>query len=66
VGHTLKNPELAQVLRKIAAQGSKGLLEGDVAQAIVDKVQKPPGQPRPAEPGRPGRLPAQKARADLP
>jgi gamma-glutamyltranspeptidase/glutathione hydrolase len=45
VGHTLKNPELAQVLRKIAAQGSKGLLEGDVAQAIVDKVQKHPVTP---------------------
>ncbi|MGE0331029.1 MAG: gamma-glutamyltransferase [Ramlibacter sp.] len=45
VGHTLKNPELAQVLRKIAAQGSKGLLEGDVAQAIVDKVQKHPANP---------------------
>ena len=45
VGHTLKNPELAQVLRKISTQGSKGLLEGDVAQAIVDKVQKHPGNP---------------------
>ncbi len=45
VGHTLKNPELAQVLRKIASQGSKGLLEGDVAQAIVDKVQKHAGNP---------------------
>ncbi len=45
VGHTLKNPELAQVLRKISAQGSKGLLEGDVAQAIVDKVQKHVGNP---------------------
>ncbi|MBP6404767.1 MAG: gamma-glutamyltransferase [Ramlibacter sp.] len=45
VGHTLKNPELAQVLRKIAVQGSRGLLEGDVAQAIVDKVQKHPANP---------------------
>ncbi|MBK8073580.1 MAG: gamma-glutamyltransferase family protein [Ramlibacter sp.] len=45
VGHVLKNPELAAVLRKIAAQGSKGLLEGDVAQAIVDKVQKHPDNP---------------------
>ncbi len=45
VGHMLKNPELAAVLRKIAAQGSKGLLEGDVAQAIVDKVQKHAGNP---------------------
>ncbi len=45
VGHVLKNPELAAVLRKIAAQGSKGMLEGDVAQAIVDKVQKHPSNP---------------------
>ncbi|MBX3586946.1 MAG: gamma-glutamyltransferase family protein [Ramlibacter sp.] len=39
VGHTLKNPEFAAVLRQIAAEGSKGLLEGPVAQAIVAKVQ---------------------------
>jgi gamma-glutamyltranspeptidase/glutathione hydrolase len=45
VGHVLKNPELAAVLRKIAAQGAKGLLEGDVAQAIVDKVRKHPDNP---------------------
>lgn len=38
VGHVLKNPELAQVLRNIAAHGSKALLEGPVAQSIVDKV----------------------------
>ncbi|MBX3654709.1 MAG: gamma-glutamyltransferase family protein [Ramlibacter sp.] len=38
VGHTLKNPEFAAVLHKIAAEGSRGLLEGPVAQAIVDKV----------------------------
>ncbi len=40
VGETLRNPELAGVLRQIAANGSKALLEGNVAQAIVDKVQK--------------------------
>ena len=44
-GETLRNPELAQVLRKIASNGSKALLEGDVAQAIVDKVQKHPTNP---------------------
>ncbi|MDP2367457.1 MAG: gamma-glutamyltransferase family protein [Rhodoferax sp.] len=38
VGHRLRNPELAHVLRLIAAQGSKGLLEGEVAHAIVRKV----------------------------
>ena len=45
VGHVLKNPELAQVLKGIAARGSAALLEGPVAQAIVDKVQKHPGNP---------------------
>ncbi len=38
VGHTLKNPELAAVLRAIARDGSKALLEGEVAGAIVAKV----------------------------
>ena len=38
IGHVLKNPELARVLRNIAVHGSKALLEGPVAQSIVDKV----------------------------
>ena len=45
VGHVLKNPELAAVLKAIAANGSKALLEGEVAQAIVNKVQKHPTNP---------------------
>ena len=45
VGHVLRNPALADVLRKIANGGSKALLEGDIAQAIVDKVQKHPTNP---------------------
>ena len=45
VGHVLKNPELASVLKGIAANGSRALLEGDVAQAIVDKVRKHPTNP---------------------
>ncbi len=45
VGFNLRNPELAAVLRRIAAEGSKALHEGDVAQAIVDKVQKHPTNP---------------------
>ncbi len=45
VGETLRNPELAQVLRQIAQVGSKALLEGDVAKAIVDKVQGHPTNP---------------------
>ena len=45
VGHVLKNPELAKVLRGIAKNGSKALLEGEVAQAIVDKVNNHPTNP---------------------
>lgn len=45
VGHTLKNPELAAVLRAIARDGSRALLEGEVAQAIVDKVNSHPTNP---------------------
>ncbi|WP_395686966.1 gamma-glutamyltransferase [Caenimonas koreensis] len=37
-GYLLKNPDLAYVLRKIAAEGSKALHEGVVAAAIVNKV----------------------------
>jgi len=38
VGHVLRNPELAQVLRDIAAIGPLALHEGPVAHAIVNKV----------------------------
>ena len=45
VGHPLKNPELAAVLRDIASQGTRAFYRGPVAQAMVDKVQKHPGNP---------------------
>lgn len=45
VGHVLKNPAYAAVLRSIATLGSKGLLEGDVAQAMVAKVRSHPSNP---------------------
>ena len=45
IGTTLRNPALAEVLRRIASGGSKALLEGDIAQAMVDKVQKHPTNP---------------------
>jgi gamma-glutamyltranspeptidase / glutathione hydrolase len=45
VGYTLRNPELAAVLRKIAGEGSRALHEGEVAQAIVNKVQSHPTNP---------------------
>ncbi len=45
VGHVLKNPELAEVLKSIAVRGSAALLQGPVAQAIVDKVAQHPTNP---------------------
>lgn len=44
-GTLLRNQPLADVLKKIAAGGSKALLEGEVAQAIVAKVQGHPTNP---------------------
>ena len=38
-GFLLKNPPLAELLKKIASQGSSAFYRGEVAQAIVDKVQ---------------------------
>jgi gamma-glutamyltranspeptidase / glutathione hydrolase len=45
VGATLRNPALATVLRRIAAEGSKALHEGTIAHAIVDKVRQHPTNP---------------------
>ena len=42
VGHMLKNPAYAAVLRDIAAKGAKALHEGELAQAIVNKVRNHP------------------------
>ncbi|MDP3655135.1 MAG: gamma-glutamyltransferase family protein [Rhodoferax sp.] len=45
VGHVLRNPALAEVLKRIASQGGQALMEGEVAQAMVDKVQQHPSNP---------------------
>lgn len=45
IGFQLRNPELAAILRRIAAEGSKALHEGEIAQAIVHKVQSHPTNP---------------------
>ncbi|HJV28738.1 MAG TPA: gamma-glutamyltransferase family protein [Aromatoleum sp.] len=45
VGHILRNQPYADVLKQIAAKGSKALLTGEVAQAIVAKVQGHPTNP---------------------
>ena len=42
VGHVLKNPAYADVLRKIAKDGSKALHEGEIAESIVNKVRNHP------------------------
>ena len=44
-GTVLRNPALAEVLKKIAANGSKALHEGEVAQALVEKVQRHASNP---------------------
>ena len=45
IGHLLRNPDLAALLRKIASQGSAAVLEGDLARAIVNKVRQHPSNP---------------------
>jgi gamma-glutamyltranspeptidase/glutathione hydrolase len=45
VGYVLKNPELASVFKRIAAEGAQALMTGDIAQAIVDKVRLHPTNP---------------------
>ncbi len=42
VGHILKNPAYADVLRKIAKDGSKALHEGEIAENIIRKVRNHP------------------------
>ena len=44
-GTLLKNPEYAAVLKKIAQQGARALYSGDIARAIVAKVQSHPSNP---------------------
>ncbi len=39
VGHRLRNPALAQVLRQLAREGSKALHEGPVARSVAQAVQ---------------------------
>lgn len=41
-GDTLKNPEYARTLERIAKYGASGLLTGPVAQAIIDRVHQGP------------------------
>ena len=45
IGHRLRNPALAAVLRRIAAEGSAGLHQGPVAADIVRRVRGHAGNP---------------------
>lgn len=45
VGHRLRNPALAQVLRAVAAQGSDALYQGPIAADIVARVRGHAGNP---------------------
>jgi len=45
VGHRLRNPELAAVLREIANIGPLAMVEGPIARAIVEKVRNHPRLP---------------------
>jgi gamma-glutamyltranspeptidase/glutathione hydrolase len=45
VGHILRNPALAELLKRIARHGSAAFYEGPVAQAMVAKVRRHPSNP---------------------
>jgi len=45
VGHLLRNPELAAVLKAIATRGPQAFYSGPVAQAMVHKVRQHPSNP---------------------
>lgn len=45
IGYALRNPELAAVLQRIATEGVQAFYSGDVAEAVVRKVQQHPSNP---------------------
>ena len=45
IGHVLRNPELAALLQRIAREGVSAFYQGEVAQAMVRKVQQHPSNP---------------------
>jgi gamma-glutamyltranspeptidase/glutathione hydrolase len=45
VGHVLRNPELAAVLQRIATEGVQAFYSGEVAEAVVRKVQQHASNP---------------------
>ena len=45
IGHVLRNPALAALLQRIAREGVSAFYQGEVAQAMVRKVQQHPSNP---------------------
>ena len=45
VGHRLQNPALASIFKRIALEGTDAFYSGNIAQALVDKVQQHPSNP---------------------
>jgi gamma-glutamyltranspeptidase/glutathione hydrolase len=45
IAYALRNPDLAEVLQRVAKEGVNAFYTGEVAQAIVDKVQQHPKNP---------------------
>ena len=45
VGHRLQNPALASIFKHIALEGTDAFYSGNIAQALVDKVQQHPSNP---------------------
>ncbi|MEV5433343.1 gamma-glutamyltransferase [Streptomyces sp. NPDC052701] len=58
VGSTFKNPDLARTYDELARKGVGALYRGDLAQDIVDTVNKPPVDPASGWNARPGELSA--------
>lgn len=56
VGSTLKNPDLARTYAELGRKGVGALYRGDLAQDIVDTVNKPPVDPSSGYNARPGDL----------
>ncbi|WP_225414146.1 gamma-glutamyltransferase [Stigmatella hybrida] len=54
VGSTFRNPDLAKTYRLVAKDGSRAFYRGEIAQAIVDTVARPPMAPEAGRPVRSG------------
>ncbi|MEU8650572.1 gamma-glutamyltransferase [Streptomyces sp. NPDC048737] len=58
VGSTFKNPDLARTYAELGRKGAGALYRGDIAEDIVDTVNKPPVDPASGWNARPGELSA--------